>query len=196
MSHKLRGSVLALPASHYLRDFLSPTLSSVSILLGCTFLSQGMESGMSLSGVQQKERRRRNLGSKMLWRVILALDQGSMKLGFSALTWQHSWVCLGHSPTTLSRGMISSVWALQRSASGLLWGRCGENPNSWLSAGEPRLRCASLGSGQLRLHGSVVSLPFLSPRETPLLRHRASHEETKRRLEKTGTVLLFTDRIG
>lgn len=130
MSHKLRGSVLALPASHYLRDFLSPTLSSVSILLGCTFLSQGMESGMSLSGVQQKERRRRNLGSKMLWRVILALDQGSMKLGFSALTWQHSWVCLGHSPTTLSRGMISSVWALQRSASGLLWGRCGENPNS------------------------------------------------------------------
>lgn len=41
ISHKLRGSFLALTASHYLRDFLSLALS---IILGCMFLSQGIES--------------------------------------------------------------------------------------------------------------------------------------------------------
>ena len=34
-------------------------------------------------------------------------------------------------------------------------------------AGEPRWWCASLGSRRLRLHGPVVSLPFLFPREPP-----------------------------
>lgn len=44
-----------------------------------------------------------------------------MKLGFSPLTWQHSWLCLWLALPTLSQGMISSVWALQRSTSGLMW---------------------------------------------------------------------------
>lgn len=56
MSHSLGEGFLALPASHYLRDLLSSILSSASILLECTFLSQDM----SLGRVQQKERRRKN----------------------------------------------------------------------------------------------------------------------------------------
>lgn len=59
------------------------------------------------------------------------------------------------------------------------------------AAREPRLRRARLG-----LHGSAVSLPLLSARETPkiflrLLRHEVGHEETECRLKKTGTVLVF-----
>lgn len=69
-----------------------------------------------------------------------------MKLGFSALTWQHSWLCLGHSPPTLSQGVISSMWALQRSASGLLWGRCGENPKQ-LTVCQESLVCGVQASG-------------------------------------------------
>lgn len=94
MSHKLKRSFLALPASHYLRDFLSPTLSSVSILLEWTVLSQDMESGMSLSRIQQKERRR-NLGGEMLWSVILALDQ--------VLNRQHeTWIFSSHVATFMA----------------------------------------------------------------------------------------------
>lgn len=163
MGHKLRGGFHALPASRYLRDFLSPTLYSISILLGCTSLSLGRgkpnvcPNQTSADREEKKPRGWTALESHISLRS--RTQQTVWNLDFQ-LTWQHSWPCLGHSSPTLSQGMISSVWALQRSVSGLLWRRCGENPNSWLSAGEPCLQCASLGSRQLRLHGSVVSLPF------------------------------------
>lgn len=127
ISHKLRGSFLALPASHYLRDFLSLALS---IILGCMFLSHDMESVILLSRVQQKwEKEKKPRKWNVLERCISFVSrtqQTVWNLGFSALTW----LFLGHSLPALSRGMHGFC---RDSASGLLLGKCGENPNSCLS---------------------------------------------------------------
>lgn len=127
ISHKLRGSFLALPTSHYLRDFLSLALS---IILGCMFLSHDMESVILLSRVQQKwEKEKKPRKLNVLERCISFVSrtqQTVWNLVFSALTW----LFLGHSLPALSRGMHGFC---RDSASGLLLGKCGENPNSCLS---------------------------------------------------------------
>lgn len=171
----MRGCFLAQPASCDLRGFASPEHfpSTISVGLGCHFLSLGGWKP-SVSGMSAK-REKKELGSKPLWRVVLALAQGliSTKPGFSALTWQNSMIFLDH----------------------LLWGGC-EMHSGLLPAVEPRPWCVSLRSRRLSLCGSVVSLLFLPPRENPkiplqLLRHGASHEEAALHLEKTGAVLIF-----
>lgn len=180
MSHKLRGSFLALPALHYLRDFLSLALS---IILGCMFLSQGMESVMLLSRVQQKrEKKKPRKWSVLESRISFGsrTQQAIWNLEFSALPWQHWWLFLGHSLPTLSRGMHGFCRDLPQVC---CWGDVVKIPTAaCLSAGEPCLHCESLKRRQLRLHGFVVFLPFLSPREAPeiflqMLSHGSGHEE-------------------
>lgn len=129
----------------------------------------------------------------MLWRIVLALDQG---LNRQYETWifqlshgnTHGFVC--DIPLLLCHREWFPLYGLCRSASGLLWGEMW-----WKSQ---QLTVCRRASG---LHGSVVSLPLLSARETPkiflqLLRHEVGHEETECRLKKTGTVLVFRDRMG
>lgn len=114
----------------------------------------------------------------MFWRVILALGQG---LNRQYKTWdfqlshssQHSWLFLGHSLPTLSRGMH---------------GFCRDLPQV-CCLGDVKIPTAaclsalrSFKSSYVRLHGFVVSLPFLSPKETPeiflqMLSHGSGHEE-------------------
>lgn len=137
------------------------------------------------SRLQQKERR--NLGSEMLWRVLLALDQG--------LNRQHeTWIFTSHVATFMALSVACPSYFVAGNdflCMGSAEIHLGSDVKIPAAAGEPRLRRAGLG-----LHGSVVSLPLLSARETPkiflrLLRHEDGHKETECRLKKTGTVLVF-----
>lgn len=190
ISHKLRGSFLALPASYYLRDFFSLALS---IILGCMFLSQGMESVMLLSRVQQKWEKEKLRKWNVLESCITFVSrtqQTIWNLGFSALTWQHSWLFLGHSLCALSQGMHGFCRDVPQVC---CWGDVVKIPTAACpSAGEPCLHCEASKALRSDCMGLWFPCYFCllekSLRSSPDAEPRVWSQGTECCLEKTGTV--------
>lgn len=196
INHKLRGSFLALPASHYLRDFLSLALS---VILGCMFLSQGMESAMLLSRVQQKREKERSLGNEIFWRVVLVLCQG---LNRQYETWDFQ---LSHGNIRgflwdisflLCHGeCMGSVEICLRSAAGEMWWNSQQLPVCLPESPVCIVKLQQqLGQTAWVCGFPAISVSYRSPRDLPPgAEPRVWSRGAECCLEKTGTMLVFTD---